>query len=76
VIVTRGIGRSALGASGIIAAAGLGLVIVPVMGGGPGSGGAWRSSDTIQYQQVRKLLDDRDLLEVVPIIVEVFNGRR
>jgi len=74
-IVSRGIGRSALGASGIIAAAGLGLIIVPVLGG-PGSGGAWRSSDTIRYQQVRKLLDDRDLLELVPIIVEVFNGRR
>jgi hypothetical protein len=72
-IVTRGIGRSAYGASGIIAAAGLGLVLIPAMVGG---GGAWRPSDTVRHQQIRKLLDDRDLLELVPIIVEVLNGRR
>lgn len=71
-IVARGLGRCATGATGIIAAIGFGLILVPTMGGG----GAWRSSIAVPSQEFRKLLDDRDILEIVPIIVEVLNGRR
>lgn len=74
-IVAKGLGRRASGATGIIVASGLGLVLVPALVGGGGVG--WRpSTTTVQTQAVRKLLDDRDLLELVPIIVEVLNARR
>jgi len=72
-IVARGLGRKVSGATGIIAAAGLGLVRLtgtdnipglPVMG------------QPVEPQRIMRNFDDIDILEIVPIIVEVLNGRR
>lgn len=72
-IVARGLGRKATGATGIIAAAGLGLVritgpdVIP-----PGL------PPMVEFagQRVVRIFDDIDILELIPIIVEVLNGRR
>lgn len=72
-IVSRGIGRSLNGASGIIVAAGLGLAAATtdLTGGMPIA-----VSAAPKDRFVIARIDDRDLLDILPIIVEVINGRR
>jgi hypothetical protein len=74
-IVTKGVGR---GAAGIIVAAGLGIALtspVPPDSGGS-SGPTGRRIDYTSLNRVTGYIDDRDLLEIIPIVVEVLNGRR
>lgn len=75
-IVARGMGRRASGATGIIVAAGLGLVLIPTLGGGGGIPRIPRDMARQQSVEFRKLLDDMDVLEIIPIVVEVINVRR
>jgi hypothetical protein len=73
-IVARGLGRKVTGATGIIAAVGLGLVGVGGTDTIPG-----RPPVTVITEEQRiivRIFDDIDILELVPIIVEVLNGRR
>jgi len=75
VIVARGMGRRATGATGIIVAAGLGLTLSGLGGIGGIGPRAPRDMGRQQTVEFRKLLDDMDVLETIPIVVEVINGR-
>ncbi len=75
-IVAKGLGRSAAGASGIIAAAGLGLTpfAAVIIGGGLHGANNLANARAAEVQ-LRVKLEDRELLELVSIIVEVLNER-
>lgn len=69
-IVARGIGRVALGASGIIVAAGFGLVSSSAIEQLP------IGSVRPKISQRVDLRDAMELLQLTPIIVEVINAER
>lgn len=69
-IVARGLGR---GSAGAIVAAGLCLSLSVAPPEQPPGFGSGLAPPTLMK---RKLMDDRDLLEIMPAFVEIINGRR
>lgn len=73
-IVARGLGRKGAGALGTIVANGLGLRIIIIDETvHPTPGGMYLPP---QLQRRRRSRDEWDLLELIPIVVEVLNGER
>jgi hypothetical protein len=76
-IVAKGLGRKLTGATGAIVASGLCLV---ASGGGLGGSLTNPFPSTTETRRpalpVRRVFADRDLTELIPIIVEIINGRR